>query len=67
MHRCPSSCPHPQSGLVIPTTKERKVAELVAERLTNRQVADRLYISARTVETHLAHMLAKANTKTRGS
>ena len=36
------------------TPTQREVAELVASGLTNRQVADRLYMSAHTVEAHLS-------------
>lgn len=36
------------------TTTQRRVADLVAEGLTNRQVADRLSMSVHTVEAHLS-------------
>ncbi len=36
------------------TATQREVAELVAGRLTNRQVADRLFMSVHTVEAHLS-------------
>ena len=39
--------------------REREVFQLVAEGHTNKQVADRLFISAVTVETHRAHILQK--------
>jgi DNA-binding NarL/FixJ family response regulator len=41
-----------EKGGMTPT--QRKVAELVASGLTNRQVADRLFMSAHTVEAHLS-------------
>ena len=41
-----------EKGGLTPT--QRKVAELVAGGLTNRQVADRLFMSAHTVEAHLS-------------
>ena len=34
-------------------------AGLVADGLTNPQIGDQLYISRRTVQTHLAHIFAK--------
>ena len=40
-----------QGGL---TPTQRRVAELAASGLTNRQVADRLFMSAHTVEAHLS-------------
>lgn len=39
--------------------RERQVAALVAEGLTNREIGRRLSISARTVEGHVAHLLDK--------
>ncbi len=41
------------------TEREREVAELVAQGLTNRAVATRLYLSVRTVESHVYQALAK--------
>ncbi|MFF5204658.1 ATP-binding protein [Streptosporangium sp. NPDC000396] len=41
------------------TRREREVAELVAEGLTNRQIAHRLVIVQRTADSHVEHILAK--------
>ncbi len=41
------------------TPMERQVLKLVAENQTSRQIADRLFISTRTVETHRANICAK--------
>lgn len=41
------------------TRREREVADLVAEGLTNRAIAARLHLSARTVERHVEHILTK--------
>lgn len=48
-------------GPVVPelTRREREVAELVAEGLTNGQVAERLGVSIRTVTSHLDHAYTK--------
>jgi non-specific serine/threonine protein kinase len=53
-----SAVPRPQkkSGL---TKREREVANLVAEGLSNKDIAARLVISQRTAESHLDHILAK--------
>jgi DNA-binding NarL/FixJ family response regulator len=41
------------------TRREREVAELVAEGLTNREIATRLFVSPRTAENHVQHVLTK--------
>ncbi len=47
------------------TAAERRVAELVAEGRTNREVAAALYLGERTVETHLTHVYAKLGVRSR--
>jgi DNA-binding NarL/FixJ family response regulator len=41
------------------TEREREVLELMAEGLTNTGIAKRLYLSERTVEAHVRHVLRK--------
>ncbi|WP_016881765.1 MULTISPECIES: protein kinase domain-containing protein [unclassified Rhodococcus (in: high G+C Gram-positive bacteria)] len=41
------------------TKREREVAELIAEGLTNKEIAARLTISPRTAQGHVEHLLAK--------
>ncbi len=41
------------------TAREQQVAALLAEHLTNRQIAERLVVSQRTVATHVEHILEK--------
>ena len=55
----------PATGWESLTETERQVVALVGERLTNAQVADRLYISRRTVETHLVHIYGKVGLASR--
>jgi DNA-binding CsgD family transcriptional regulator len=51
-----------QEGL---TPAEQRVAELVAEGRTNREVAATLVLGERTVETHLTHIYAKLGIRSR--
>jgi DNA-binding CsgD family transcriptional regulator len=41
------------------TASERRVAELAADGLTNREVAQALFVATKTVETHLGHVYRK--------
>jgi non-specific serine/threonine protein kinase len=41
------------------TRREQEVADLVAEGLTNKEIAARLVISQRTAEGHVEHVLVK--------
>jgi predicted ATPase/DNA-binding CsgD family transcriptional regulator len=49
------------------TTREIEVLQLVAEGLTTRQVAERLFLSVRTVENHLRSIYGKLNVSTRSA
>ncbi len=46
-------------GVDALTPSERRVARLAADGRTNRQIAQSLYVTLKTVETHLAHAYAK--------
>ncbi|MEV8515458.1 LuxR C-terminal-related transcriptional regulator [Dactylosporangium sp. NPDC051484] len=47
------------SGVAALTRAERQVAELAAEGLTNREIAERLHVTQRTVELHLTRVYRK--------
>jgi DNA-binding NarL/FixJ family response regulator len=48
------------------TQRERDVLGLVCVGHTNRQIADQLFISPKTVGLHVSHILAKLSVTTRG-
>ncbi|MBC6450113.1 ATP-binding protein [Actinokineospora xionganensis] len=47
------------------TRREAEIAGLIAQGLTNKDIAARLFIAPRTAETHVAHILAKLGFNTR--
>ena len=47
------------------TARQVEVLRLVADGLTNAEIADRLVLSVRTVDTHVAAVLAKLGVATR--
>jgi ATP/maltotriose-dependent transcriptional regulator MalT len=47
------------------TPREREVLQLIAEGRSNPDIADALFISPRTAETHVTHILAKLGVTTR--
>ena len=48
------------------TGREHEVLELMAEGYTNPQIADRLFLSPKTVGIHVSRVLAKLDAHTRG-
>jgi DNA-binding NarL/FixJ family response regulator len=54
-----------ETGVEALSGREREVAELVAERLTNREIAERLVLSERTVERHLSRIFQKLDVSSR--
>lgn len=53
------------TGWVALTPTERRVAELIHQGLTNPEIAAHLYVSPRTVQTHVSHILAKLGLRSR--
>jgi DNA-binding NarL/FixJ family response regulator len=43
------------------TRREQEIAELVADGLTNKEIASKLFLSERTVDNHVQHLLNKLN------
>lgn len=48
-----------EDALATLTPKEREVLPLIVRGYTNRQIADRLFVTSETVKTHVRHVLAK--------
>jgi DNA-binding CsgD family transcriptional regulator len=53
------------AGLEALTASERRVAQLAAQGMTNRQIAQALFVSQPTVVTHLSHCYQKLNINSR--
>jgi len=53
------------NGWAALTTSELTVARLVADGLTNREVAERLFVSPHTVSSHLRHVFSKLGINSR--
>jgi DNA-binding NarL/FixJ family response regulator len=47
------------------TARQAEVLQLIDEGLTNTEIADRLFVSPRTVETHVSAVLTKLDSSTR--
>jgi DNA-binding CsgD family transcriptional regulator len=58
-------CPRPALGWAALTETEARVAALASGGLTNPEIGARLFVSPRTVGTHLAHIFAKLEISSR--
>jgi DNA-binding CsgD family transcriptional regulator len=55
----------PAAGWEALTDAELRVVQLVAARLSNAEIAEQLFVSRRTVETHVSHVLGKLGVTSR--
>ena len=50
-------------GMPVLTRREKEVLELIAEGMTNNEMAEKLFVSPTTIDTHRKNLLAKFNAK----
>jgi predicted ATPase/DNA-binding CsgD family transcriptional regulator len=55
----------PSTGWASLTETERTIARLAAQGLTNREIGERLFVSPRTIQAHLAHVFPKLGVTSR--
>ncbi len=55
------------NNIPVLTRREKEVLHLIAEGLTNPQIAEKLYISINTVDSHRKNLLAKFETSNTAS
>jgi len=63
--RAPEPAPRPASRPCVLSDREREVAELLLDGMTYREIGDRLFISAKTVEHHVGRMRQRLGSETR--
>jgi DNA-binding NarL/FixJ family response regulator len=53
------------AAIVALTPREQEVLAMLCQRLTNAEIAGQLFLSHRTVEDHVTHLLGKLNVSNR--
>ena len=57
--------PAADSGVDALTEREREIADLVTDRRTNREIAAELFLSEKTIESHLRNVFVKLGASSR--
>jgi two-component system response regulator NreC len=65
VHRARRAGERADAAFLSLTDREREVLTLVAQGYTNQEIAERLLVSVKTVETHRAHIMSKLGLQTR--
>lgn len=63
LERAMKAEPGSDAGKPHITSREKEIIQLIAKECSNAQIADKLFISERTVETHRKNIFRKTNTK----
>lgn len=58
-----STAPHKPNQLIHLTKREVEILKLISEEYTNQEIADKLFISPRTVDSHRGTLIQKLNVK----
>jgi len=56
-----------ESSLPVITKREKEVLQLIADGLTNSQIAEKLFVSVSTIDSHRKSLMAKLNTNNTAS
>jgi len=65
VHRARRAGERAENAFLALTEREREVLSMVAEGFSNQEVAAKLILSVKTIETHRAHIMSKLNLRSR--